>query len=59
MKKEQNENQEQKAADEVKRDFMKKFGKYSVATPLAVFALMSPLTSKKAIASPGPIDDGP
>ena len=39
-----------KVADEKKREFMKKFGKYAASAPVAGFALMT-LGSSKAAAS--------
>ncbi len=41
--------------EELRRGFLKKFGKYAVTTPLVTFTLMSAFTSK-AIASD---DEGP
>lgn len=32
--------------DDIRRDFLKKFGKYAVSTPAVTFTLLSPKTSK-------------
>ena len=40
-----------KIADETKRDFMKKFGKFAASVPTAGFVLMTMGTSQLAIAS--------
>lgn len=56
--KEQNENLPTDASpEEIRRSFLKKFGKYAVSTPAVTFTLMSAMSSK-AIASGGNNDGG-
>lgn len=45
----------QESPENIRRDFLKKFGKYAATTPVVTFTLMSSFSSK-AIASGG--DDG-
>jgi len=44
--------------EQLRRKFLKKFGKYAVTTPTVTFTLMSSMSSK-AIASGGRSDRGP
>ena len=52
------ENKPELTAEELKREFIKKFGKYALSAPVGVFLLMSPNLAKKAIASSGGNDGG-
>ncbi|CAA6823720.1 MAG: Unknown protein [uncultured Thiotrichaceae bacterium] len=45
-------NPEQDTPENIRRNFLKKFGKYAVSTPVVTFTLMSSFSSK-AIASGG------
>lgn len=42
----------EKGADELRRDFLRRFGGYAASAPAAVYLLMSPRTSK-AVGSDG------
>ncbi len=44
--------------DAIRREFLRRFGAYAATTPAAVFALISPRTSK-AICSDGCSDSAP
>lgn len=37
--------------DDLKRDFLKRFGKYAATAPATLFLLMSPNLAKKAVAA--------
>jgi len=52
------ENKPELTAEELKREFIKKFGKYALSAPVGVFLLMSPNLAKKAIAFSGGNDGG-
>jgi hypothetical protein len=43
----------------VRREFIKKFGKYTAGTAVGLYVLMSSRTSKKAMCASGPSDAGP
>ncbi len=51
------ERKEEGSPEQLRRRFLKKFGKYAVSTPVVTFTLMSAFTSK-AIASHGGGHDG-
>lgn len=52
-----NKDKKEESPEKLRRDFIKKFGKYAISTPAITFTLMSSYSSK-AIAS-GPDDGAP